>query len=177
MGLDNSFTLHITDTAKFGKLPNWLVRSEWEIKNDKPNDVEVELLYWRKCWNVRGKVFDTLDFENRTIHIEPKEGSDWEPYDYEILVLKSLDDYEKILDVLMKELYSFEKWDNEDGSIWEWVDIEPKILEDGSESEWMKVNNGVCDIMWREMAMANRWLEFLRNKDPDSYYIHFIDSY
>lgn len=164
MGLDNSFDLHITDREKFGELPKWLKRAPWQEAMDEPNDVMVELLYWRKCYNIRGEVYDCLkDFTF-------PEGTDVE------YCKINLDQFETIVNHLM-ECYNYDWWQKNDDSIWEWSDMQPKTLEDGSESNWLKVQEGVCDNYWYQMAYANRWLEFLKNKPEDSYYIQWVGSY
>lgn len=56
MGLDNGISLKIKDKAKFGELPSWMIYQEWE----KQNNYDPELLYWRKCWNVREVIFNHL---------------------------------------------------------------------------------------------------------------------
>ena len=56
MGLDNGLCLKIKNREKFGTLPTWIKYEEWEQKGN----YDIELLYWRKCWNVRDVIFDFL---------------------------------------------------------------------------------------------------------------------
>ena len=62
MGLDNSIVLKIKDKEKFGgdRLPSWMPRADWEDEGNYP----WEILYWRKCWNIREVIFEHL-IENK----------------------------------------------------------------------------------------------------------------
>ena len=52
MGLDNGIDFKILDKEKFGEIPAWIKREEWEEKYG----FDYEMLYWRKCWNVRQEI-------------------------------------------------------------------------------------------------------------------------
>ena len=100
MGLDNGIMLKIIDKEKFGPMPAWIKREEWE---DKYN-FDYEILYWRKCWNVRAVILFYLNGH--------QEGGDFP---------MNLDDLEYINKTL-KKLYTKKNWD-ERQSIWSWDEI------------------------------------------------------
>lgn len=100
MGLDNGIQFKILDKQKFGDIPKWFRREDWEDQHN----FDYEVLYWRKCWNVRAEILSYL------------EASDDE-YEW-TLSLMDLQDICKIL----KKLYTKENWD-EGGSIWSWDEI------------------------------------------------------
>ena len=65
---------------------------------------EIEVAYWRKCWNVRRAIFNAIY----------SDGEDYETY-------FDLDDLYRIIEALKgfnEENWSGDSWD--DGSIWEW---------------------------------------------------------
>ena len=105
MGLDNGIMLKIIDKEKFGPMPAWIKREEWE---DQYN-YDYDILYWRKCWNVRAVILSYL------------EASDDE-YEW-TLSLMDLQDICKIL----KKLYTKENWD-ESQSIWSWDEIKKTYI-------------------------------------------------
>ena len=100
MGLDNGIMLKIIDKEKFGPMPAWIKREEWE---DKYN-YDYEILYWRKCWNVRAVILSYLE-------------ADDDEYEW-TLSLMDLQDICKIL----KKLYTKSNWD-ESQSIWSWDEV------------------------------------------------------
>lgn len=100
MGLDNGIMLKITDKEKFGPMPAWIKREEWE---DKYN-YDYEILYWRKCWNVRSVILFYLNGH--------QEGGDF-PMQLEDLVY---------INKTLKKLYTKKNWD-ERQSIWSWDEI------------------------------------------------------
>lgn len=105
MGLDNGLMLKIKDKERFGEIPSWIRREEWEDKYD----YDYEINYWRKCWNVRGLIFDVLVEQGVPCH---------EDCGSFVMPLKVLDEINKEL----KKLYTEKIWDK-GGSIWEWEDI------------------------------------------------------
>lgn len=100
MGLDNGIMLKIIDKEKFGPMPAWIKREEWEDKYG----YDYEILYWRKCWNVRDVILFYLNGHG--------EGGDHP---------MNLDDLEYINKTL-KKLYTKKNWD-ERQSIWSWDEI------------------------------------------------------
>ena len=100
MGLDNGILLKIKDKEAFGPMPSWIKREEWEDKYGYDYDI----LYWRKCWNVRGEILCYL-------------GASDDEYQWNI----TPDDLVNIINILRTQVYG-ENWD-EDQSIWSWEEI------------------------------------------------------
>ena len=100
MGLDNGIMLKIKDKEKFGEIPAWILRKPWEDEHN----FDYEILYWRKCWNVRAEILSYLM-------------ADDEEYQW-TLTLMELKDIFKIL----SSLYNSRNWDSSQ-SIWTWDEI------------------------------------------------------
>ena len=101
MGLDNGICLKLIDKETFGDIPSWIHREEWE---DRYN-FDYEVLYWRKCWNVRGAIMEYL-------------GMSGDDYEHAMTVY----DLEDIVDILERYVYGEDNW--KDGlSIWTWEEI------------------------------------------------------
>lgn len=100
MGLDNGIQFKILDKQKFGDIPEWFKREAWE---DQYN-YDYEVLYWRKCWNVRAEILSYLR-------------ADSDEYQW-TLTLVQLKDIFKILN----SLYVWHNWDSSQ-SIWTWDEI------------------------------------------------------
>ena len=101
MGLDNGINFKILNKDKFGEIPVWFRREDWEDKYG----YDYEILYWRKCWNVR----------NSILYFLPDAHSDGGEF---TVTLDQLQDIFKIL----KTLYTKKNW-GEAGSIWSWDEI------------------------------------------------------
>ena len=101
MGLDNGILLKIKDKEAFGPMPVWIKREEWEDKYGYDYDI----LYWRKCWNVRGEILCYL-------------GASDDKFEWDI----TPDDLVNIIDILRNQVYGEENWD-EDQSIWTWEEV------------------------------------------------------
>ena len=101
MGLDNGIQFKILDKEQFGKIPAWFRRESWEDEHN----FDYEILYWRKCWNVRAEI---LSYLPNTHH----EGGEFN------MTPDQLEDICKIL----KGLYSKKNWD-ETESILSWDEI------------------------------------------------------
>lgn len=101
MGLDNGIMFKIKDKERFGEIPAWIRRETWE---DEYN-YDYEILYWRKCWNVRAEILTYL-------------AADDDEYEWN-LTLMELRDILKILN----HLYTKQNWD-ESMTIWSWDEIE-----------------------------------------------------
>ena len=107
MGLDNGIQFKILDKQKFGDIPKWFRREDWEDQHN----FDYEVLYWRKCWNVRAEILSYLPFTH-------DEGGEFD---------MTLDQLQDILGIL-KNLYTKANWD-EGGSIWSWEEIKKKEKE------------------------------------------------
>lgn len=107
MGLDNGIIIKIKDSQKFGAIPKWIKRTEWEKSNS-----HIEINYWRKCWNVRKEIFDYINRNNCPAVDEHQE------YEFEL----DIDDTLSILKQIKENCYSAEKWDNSE-SFWEWNEV------------------------------------------------------
>ena len=102
MGLDNGIQFKILDKQKFGKIPSWFRREAWADKYE----YDYEILYWRKCWNVRSAILDYLcDF-----------------FDEEEVETNITPDQLEDIFAILKTLYTKENW-NKGGSIWSWDEI------------------------------------------------------
>lgn len=155
MGLDNGINIYIKNDKKYQQLKNLYNLNSYSYLIDKNG---FEVLYWRKCWNVRNLVGEILAERSDTTY-----AGDPSMLDAEL----SLDCFEAILNRLREELYSVEGWREYNNSIWDWVDID----EDGE-------SHGVADNYWYHLTKAYQVLEFLRfNCTPDEYVIEFYDSY
>ena len=101
MGLDNGVMLKITNKETFGPTPAWVEREEWEDKYG----YDYEILYWRKCWNVRSEILCYL-------------GASDDEFEWNI----THDDLINIIDIFRNQLYVEKNWD--DGqSIWTWEEV------------------------------------------------------
>lgn len=107
MGLDNGITITIKDSQKFGKIPKWIKRSDYDIKYNS-----IEINYWRKCWNVRAEIFDYIH-KNNCPAIDK-----YQEYEFEL----NTDDTLSILKQIKENCYSAKKWDNRE-SFWEWNEV------------------------------------------------------
>lgn len=99
MGLDNG-----VEIRRRPDLPAAVLRAfdvdEWRVRNN----YDIEVAYWRKCWNVRDVFFDVLDI---------KDNNDTQTN-------MTANDVEQVI-TLLKEFTR----DNYDfcGTIWDWVDF------------------------------------------------------
>lgn len=100
MGLDNGIMFRIKNKEQFGEIPAWFRRESWEDEHN----YDYEILYWRKCWNVRAEILTYL-------------AADDDEYEWN-LTLMELRDILKILN----PLYTKQGWD-ESMTIWSWDEI------------------------------------------------------
>lgn len=109
MGLDNNISLKIRDKEKFGgdRLPSWMPRADWEDKGNYP----WEILYWRKCWNIRDVIFQHL----RENHIRTCD-------DCEFDMPMSLEVFWDLC-VKLEKCYTEKWWNEHNDSIWSWEEI------------------------------------------------------
>ena len=97
MGLDNGVVLRITDKEKFGDLPKWFAKAFQYDENT------YEVMYWRKCYNVRELALDLFE----------------DLYDDETCEIKLTLELLKIFNRELKTIYNRKAWDEGD-SIWTW---------------------------------------------------------
>ena len=99
MGLDNG--IEIRRRADLPALAFAYFDEEWRAKYSR----DLEVAYWRKCWNVRAEILSYLPNTH-------DEGGDFEM------------DTDQLADIckILKGLYTKENWD-EGGSIWSWDEI------------------------------------------------------
>lgn len=145
MGLDNGLTVRFRE----GKEPKWAKRLR--IMDDMPKDGfgrELELAYWRKCWNVRKAILGELAEMGRQ-----------DDHDDDCEYRLSADELRRVCKAVGKVL-NRKDWDEcyrYGYTIWEWS-------ESGSD---MKGQNRRC------LKAAER----LGGMDPGDYSLIFYDSY
>lgn len=108
MGLDNSISLIIRDKEKFGNIIPFIHIEPWQSNGDDSDTYDV--LYWRKCWNIREVIYDKLKRLGYRIDIDC---GDWNI---------SLDTFIMILDELNK-CYTPGWWRRHNDSIWDFKDV------------------------------------------------------
>lgn len=167
MGLDNGITLWMKKPVN-ERIASLLTDVEWEHDPYDENLQGFDLLYWRKCWNVRYAIAEVLN-ENRDkgVKFTYDTNCDGIPVDCYSATF-GVDVLERILDKLREDVYSYEAWGD---SIWDWHDPEQ------DDEEGTKRDMGVCDSYWYHLTHAYQVLEILRTLDPGSYEIEFYDSY
>lgn len=108
MGLDNSIEIRRTPyTDKIPKLQRF--NAEWDTKRE----FDFCVCYWRKCWNVRGVIFDVVDCGKPMDNLEcPLNAGE---IDRIIVALQS---------------FNADNWNDALGSIWSWEDVEEKLKTD-----------------------------------------------
>lgn len=77
------------------------------VKNK--NDTKEEICYWRRCWNIRNKIFEIIE-----------KHSD-EEYKYSLSLDNVVDIY-----YMLKNLNK-KNWFDDGSSIWDWEDIKKSI--------------------------------------------------
>ena len=104
MGLDNGICVRRTAVSE--SIPELV---SFEQGWDKEHRFDFEVCYWRKCYNIRGKILETVDGRF----------SD----EYELAL--DVDAIDRISDML-KSL-SRRNWNAEGGSIWTWDEMEETL--------------------------------------------------
>ena len=108
MGLDNGILLKVKNQEKMGKIPSWL-KSYIDYTN-KPYD-EFEIMYWRKCYNIRDVIFEHLhEYHIKTV------------WDCSADMEMPLNVFWTLRDKLDK-CYTPEWWEQHDDTIWDYNDI------------------------------------------------------
>lgn len=105
MGLDNGIIARKTNIeeidAKLRALSTYVY-----------NNGDFEIAYWRKCWNVRSAIIDSLDYFTDNCGSEVS--------------------HEELIRIIAAlEGFNAENWEEDDGwgSIWEWNEIEESMKE------------------------------------------------
>ena len=119
MGLDNGF---VCKNIKKDDVPRW-VKPTWGWEE---NGSGCELVYFRKCWGIRGEILEKLHC---------KEDNDSEtPIDIEDII--------PIVNILMKYLNK-EYYDDCADSIWEY------------EEAYENIQESIINLMWLKMHMES----------------------
>lgn len=108
MGLDNSISLRIKDKEKFGNTIPFIHIEPWEYGEDEGGMYDI--LYWRKCWNIREVIYSILRERGYRIDIDC---GDWNI---------SLETFVTILDKLNK-CYTPAWWRKHNNSIWDFKEV------------------------------------------------------
>lgn len=148
MGLDNGITLRIKNKEKFGDTRKLYSMFSWTNEGS-----EYELLYWRKCWNVRREISEVLADAYNNGNAEHDKYFDENGINDYIFNLKAFKD---IL-VRLRKIYKKSWWEENNDSIWEWSEC------GNNYKNWLIKAWKVFDV--------------LKTKDPDSYELSFYDSY
>lgn len=104
MGLDNYIEVKRTSYSN-DVLELMCFESNW----DKNCEYDFEIAYWRKCWNVRGAIIDSIDGGFNDNGITPL----------------TKDDVKRIIVAL--KAFNEDNWDDDLGSIWTWEEQEPHM--------------------------------------------------
>ena len=105
MGLDNGVVLRITNKEKFGDLPKWFAKTTQYDENT------YEVMYWRKCYNIRDVIFQHLHENNiKTVDDCSEDMS------------MSLDVFWELCNKL-ERCYNPKWWKEHDETIWSYNDI------------------------------------------------------
>lgn len=103
MGLDNGIIIKGKTMKGFDFLNNYY----HDDITDAYSPGDYEIAYWRKCWNIRGRMFEV--FKD---NITAKD-------DYKMHL--SLVDLKKVVELVLKHFLDEKNWDSEYGqSIWLW---------------------------------------------------------
>jgi hypothetical protein len=101
MGLDNG--IHVKRTPESERIPEMTSFDEdWR----KKYGYDFEVCYWRKCWNVRSRIFDVLT------------GG----FDDKYRIVLTIEDIDKIIEVLKS--FTPDNWQDEWWSIWTFEEME-----------------------------------------------------
>lgn len=101
MGLDNGIMLKIKNREKFGNVVPFLKHQDWEDKD------EYEILYWRKCWNIREEIFTMLHT------LKPEDNGNC------VFSVELLED----IIYHLNECYTPEWWRDHNNSIWDFDEV------------------------------------------------------
>lgn len=106
MGLDNGISVRRNSPA-FERNYKWF--SNFEEEWSKTHEYDIDICYWRKCYNIRNAIFDKIESVS----------------DNDISANLTVEDIDIIIEILA--FYDEDSWENggRGGSIWEWEVIQP----------------------------------------------------
>ena len=100
MGLDNGIEIR-----RRPDLPTAVLRifddKEWRIRHN----CDIEVAYWRKCWNVRDAIFSVLDIKKQNDSVTPM----------------TAEDVEQVI-VRLKQ-FTRDNYNCCGGAVWDWIDF------------------------------------------------------
>ena len=99
MGLDNG--IEIKRRADLPAAAFAYFDEEWRAKND----YDLEVAYWRKCWNVRNIIFDVLNIEDFN----------------DSHTIMTIEDVDAVIAALCK--INKKNWLDRGNTIWEWKEF------------------------------------------------------
>lgn len=105
MGLDNGISVRRKSSA-FERNYKWF--SNFEEEWSKTHGYDIDICYWRKCYNIRNAIFDKIEGANNN----------------NISTNLTVEDIDTIIEILAS--YDEDSWD---GSTWEWKEIQPILCE------------------------------------------------
>ena len=120
MGLDNGLMLHSRNMIKAAERPPKVTSLGGYDDYDGKPMFDYEVLYYRKCWNIRNKVANILDLSRDYV----------QKYDL------SIDDVKQIWHII-NELNSPNTWESQGGSIWTYEEIKDHLDSDLLSLEWL----------------------------------------
>lgn len=134
IGLDNGITLKTKN--KISYFP-WFVNYKYEDwNNEEGKSPELEILYYRKCWGIRGEI-------NSLLHNTEQNGG--------IISIDS-EDIPAIIKIIEKYL-DRNYYDEHADSIWEYEEMFPHLIQDIKNLCWFKIwlssnKNEVIECYW-----------------------------
>ena len=109
MGLDNGIMLKIKDKEKLDAK----ILQDIGFRGYGSDESEVyELLYWRKCWNIRGVIMNHLEINGITV---------CDDCSFDMLMPLSV--LESLVSEELPECYSPTWWNENDDSVWSFDEI------------------------------------------------------
>lgn len=118
MGLDNGITLRLKKDSFTIKETNALNKfNVVGFNSENENTFDIDLLYWRKCWNIRGEIFDFLADNGYNVNNDTYE------YDLSIDMMLKL---AKRLESILKPSW----WSDNCDSIWSWDECGKNYIRD-----------------------------------------------
>lgn len=113
MGLDNGLIIRSKTPRGKHFISNFYNNYKDKYHNFNSDGEELELLYWRKCWNIRGEIIGYFKFR------EVDEGT---------FILK-IEDLLKFNNILYYFIVDPDNWKDNGGSIWDWDEMLPLLAQ------------------------------------------------